>query len=132
MTTSLFKADSREIKTDPSAPLTDERFSLAGPACSARDDNAIERCVFPKVPKCERSPPHGQRPVRGDPEPGAPGKFLSKCELGNLVSHPSRKNKDAARDGASISLCDDLRGECVVSHPLRIKHRQGWGNRFSR
>src|ERR1035437_2052952 len=25
-----------------------------------------------QVPKCEGSPPHGRRPVRGDPRPGAP------------------------------------------------------------
>ncbi len=29
--------------------------------------------VVTQVPKSEGSPPHGRRPVRGDPEPGAPG-----------------------------------------------------------
>src|ERR1039457_6788445 len=29
-----------------------------------------------QVPKCEGSPPHGRRPVRGDPGPGAPNLLM--------------------------------------------------------
>src|ERR1039457_2671638 len=50
------------------------------------------------------SPPHGRRPVRGDPGPGAPGfieidRSEKQPQSSFLPAHPSGKNKDAARVG---------------------------------
>jgi hypothetical protein len=35
-----------------------------------------------RVPKGEGSPPHGRRPIRGDPGPGAPGRARAGLRLG--------------------------------------------------
>jgi|ERR1035438_398601 hypothetical protein len=38
-----------------------------------------------RVPKCEEPPPHGRRPVRGNPGPGAPGTALALDEMLNRL-----------------------------------------------
>ena len=51
------------------------------------------------IPKCEGSPPHGQRPVHEDPGPGAPGE-----KRGRLVLHQELRAREGtqARTGRNL------------------------------
>ena len=67
------------------------RFADSHPFRKGREMDGAPGFDSP-VPRCEGSPPHGRRPVRGDPGPGAP------AGLRFVDSHPFRKGREM--DGA--------------------------------